>query len=103
LRTPGKLYYEREAGVIENLYNYQLVNKTDREMPIEFILKEVVGEFEYVGQQPITLPNETVSGSVFIKIPRDQLDGRKTTLYIDVKSEDQVIETLKTNFLGPVQ
>ncbi len=103
LRTPGKLYYEREAGIIENLYNYQLVNKTEREMPIEFILKGVEGEFEYVGQQPVTKPNETVSGSVFIKIPRDQLDGRKTRLYIDVKSEDQVIESLKTNFLGPVQ
>lgn len=103
LRTPGKLYYEREAGIIENLYNYQLVNKTDREMPIEFVLKDMEGEFEYVGQQPTTEPNGTVSGSIFIKIPRDQLDSRKTRIYIDVMSDDQVIESLKTNFLGPVK
>jgi hypothetical protein len=103
LRTPGKLYYEREAGVIENLYNYQLINKTEREMPVEFVLQGTEGEIEYVGQEPTTIPNGTVNGSVFVKIPRDELDSRSTEIRIQVVSDGEVLERLTTNFLGPIK
>jgi cytochrome c oxidase accessory protein FixG len=103
LRTPGKLYYEREKGIIENLYNYQLINKTSEEMTIDFVLQNIDGEIEYIGGNPTTKPSGNVSGSVFVKIPREELDGRKTRLNIDIKNDDKVLESISTNFLGPVK
>lgn len=104
LRTPGLLYQEVDNGEsITNLYNYEIINKTAEPLKLEFILDKGIGVIEYVGQPPEALPHEKTSGALFIKIPRDQLSGRKTNLSLRLESGDNQFKKIKTTFLGPVK
>jgi cytochrome c oxidase accessory protein FixG len=103
LRTPGKLYFERDSGIISNLYNYQLINKTDEILPVAFRIVNLDGEVEFVGEQPQTKENDVVEGAMFINIPESLLKDRKTSLILEVYSGDRVLDQTKTTFLGPVK
>jgi len=105
LRTPGTLFFQVEGNTnqIKNLYNYQLINKTKESFPIEFRLIGGGGEIELVGQSPLTKPEGVTEGALFIIMNKDQLDGRKTKLKVEVLSNGEIIDEVKTNFLGPVQ
>ncbi len=104
LRTPGMLYQDNDDGYISNLYNYQLINKTDKEMLITFQCDDLSGIiFEVIGQPPKTLKNQVSEGAVFIKIPKAQIKGRKTDLMIKVYSGDNLVDESETTFLGPAK
>ena len=104
LRTPGMLFQEKEDGYITNLYNYQIVNKTnDTIRNVSFKLINEEGRINIVGRVTDVPEMETVKGSLFIEIDRQKLKDRKTKLKLEVYSGDQVIDNLKTNFLGPIQ
>lgn len=101
-RTPGMLFQDNDDGYISNLYNYQLINRTNDEMPIRFEVKalpDVV--FQFIGKDPVTAKNGIAEGAVFIKIPKDKIEGRKMKLLIDVYSGKEKLETTSTNFFGP--
>lgn len=102
LRTPGMLYQDQDDGYISNLYNYQLINKTEAEDSITFVCDDLPGILlEVVGDQPVTKANQVVEGAVFIKIPKDLITGRKTELTIKIMANGVQIDEAETNFLGP--
>ena len=105
LRTPGMLFQDNNDGYISNIYNYQLINKTNKEMEVTFEIDEIDGEiFEVIGgQKPKTVANQVTEGIVFIKIPTDQLKDRKTKLKVQVMSDGKLIDISKTTFLGPIK
>ena len=102
LRTPGMLYQTTEEGYISNLYNYQLINKSDKELQITF---DVEGMeyiiFEPVGAPPATLKNQVSEGAIFIKIPKDKITQRSTKLEVNVYGDGKIIDEASTTFLGP--
>lgn len=104
LRTPGMLYQEVDENYISNLYNFQVINKTKEEFPIEFRLAEgQEGRIKPVGRLPQTKAGDMVEGAFFIEIPRNELEGRKNNITVDVYSQGERIDRVKTTFLGPVQ
>ena len=104
LRTPGMMYQTTEEGYISNLYNYQLINKTDMIVDVTF---KVEGMdyilFEPVGNPPTTIKNATTEGAVFIKIPKEKLTKRSTKIEVQVYGDDKLIDETETSFLGPVK
>ena len=103
LRTPGMLYQEAEDDHISNLYNYQVINKTDKELPIEFRLVTEYGRIRMVGQSLVATKEEVAEGAMFIELPKDKLSGRKNKLVIEVYSNGELIDKANTTFLGPMQ
>lgn len=103
LRTPGMLYQKVDETRISNLYNYQIINKTKEEFPVEFRLVSPQGEIKPVGTLPTTKANGVVEGAMFIEIDLDQLKARKNNIVIEVYSGDKVIDQVKTSFLGPMK
>ncbi len=103
LRTTGMLFQETEEGNIRNLYNYQIMNKTKTPLNIEFRLLDHTGTITVVGNEPIARPEQLTSGSLFIEIPPEALRGQKNDLKIGVYANQELIESLGTNFLGPVK
>jgi len=104
LRTPGMLYHKQENDYISNLYNYQLINKTPTDKELRFEIPEMEGViFQAIGEMQIAKANEITEGAIFIKLPKDKLDGRKTNLKIFVYEGDELIDKTKTTFLGPVK
>lgn len=102
LRTPGMLYQDKDDGYISNLYNYQLINKTQSEDSISFRCDDFSGiVFEVIGSQPVTKPNQIAEGAIFIKIPKEKVVTRKTELSIKVIANGEIIDVAETTFLGP--
>lgn len=105
LRTPGTLYQETEGGYISNLYTYQVMNKTTKNMPLQFELQNAEGgRIRLVGEKvQDAKPGELSEGAFFIDIPEEKLTDRKTKLRIAVFSEGKMIDRVKTTFLGPMK
>lgn len=104
LRTPGMMYQTTEDGYISNLYNYQLINKSDLEVEITFAVEgQEYILFEPVGNPPSTIKNTTTEGAIFIKIPRNKLTERSTKIKVQVFGDGKHIDDAKTSFLGPIK
>ncbi len=106
LRTPGQLFQKVDDNTLSNLYNWEVINKTSKD--IENLSFRIVGKnanIRLVGQQVnvIAPKNGHVKGIFFIDLPLNEVDGHKTKLELEVYSGDKLIEKAKTNFLGPIR
>lgn len=102
LRLPGQLFQHKGTN-ISNVYTYKIVNKTVHEFKdIHFELLTSKGTIKPVGKAHFSVPKQGISqGTLFIEINQYLLDGDKTKLRIGVYDGKNLIETTKTNFLGP--
>lgn len=102
LRLPGQLF-EHKGENISNIYTYKIVNKTVKNFEnIQFKLINPKGEIKMVGKNAIKIPREAMlQGTLFIEINPAFLKGDKTEIEIGVFDGDVLIESEKSNFLGP--
>ncbi|TXB60115.1 4Fe-4S dicluster domain-containing protein [Phaeodactylibacter luteus] len=105
LRTPGTLYQEVDETYISNLYNYQVINKTQAPLTVTFkLIGDIPGQIRLVGQAPTAEAGQVAEGALFIDLDKEALQSRKTKVFIEVyNTEGEVIDKVKTNFLGPVK
>lgn len=104
LRVPGMLYQEQENNRISNLYNIQFVNKTFEEVKLDLKTEGVDGaSIKKVGEGDLVIPaNGTTQGVFFLEIPKESIEKAKTKVTIQLYNGDELIDEIKTNFLGPV-
>lgn len=102
LRSPGQLYQQKDETHLTNLYTYTLINKSNKELPVEMRAVTPGAVIHIVGQPPVSVPKGTkIEGAFFIEMPIAQLLGRKTPIKIEVLSEGRKIDEAETNFMGP--
>jgi hypothetical protein len=101
LRVPGALYNELPNGNISNIYNIQIANKTFEDLPIELKLINSKGNLNIAGASIKAEKNNTTESAFVIDLPISEITGLKTEITIEVWSKGKLIETVKTNFLGP--
>lgn len=102
LRLPGQLF-EHKGENISNIFTYKIVNKTVHDFEnIHFKLLNPEGEIKAVGKENFKITKGEMSqGTLFIEIHPNNLAGDKTEIKIGVFNGEDLIETEKTNFLGP--
>jgi len=101
-RLPGQLYEHKEGTLISNVYTYKLLNKTSKDFKnIHFKIVSHSGSIEPVKGYILVPALGMAEGTLFIVIDQSALENEKEKLKIEVYSEDVLIETTKTNFLGP--
>lgn len=103
LRVAGKTF-EHKGSNISNVYTFKIMNKTmkDYENLTFKVRQPETGEVKMVGNDVIKVAKEAYGeGVLFIEIPQKDLDGYSTKVTIDVYDGDRLIQTTKTNFLGP--
>ncbi len=103
LRSPGQTYQVKDENHLTNLYTFTLINKANRDLPLELrIVSPEGGSLQMVGQ-PVTqlAKGKTYKGAFFIELDKTQLEGRKTPVIIEVWSEGNKIDRIKTAFMGP--
>lgn len=103
LRTPGMIYQEVDENTLSNLYNYQIINKSKEELPLEFRLINIEGNIKFIGASPKALPQENVEGAMLVELKKDVLKDRKTKLIFEIYSGGKQIDKVSTNFLGPMK
>ncbi len=103
LRLPGQLYETKENNIISNVFTYKLINKTmDQIDNVSIKLLSHEGQVNLVGDTHLVVPKQQMSeGTLFIEIPRKDIKNSKEKIKIGVYSNDELIETTTTNFLGP--
>lgn len=103
LRTPGMMYQTRDDGSITNLYQIKMVNKTNDAHEVSFKLLNPNGKIEMVGSG-IKLEEQGIGqGAFFVIIPPDELKQMSTQVEVGVYAGEELIETVKTKFLGPAK
>jgi polyferredoxin len=103
LKVPGTLY-QREPGIITNLYNVEFVNKTFSELQLQIgVESPSFATIHKADGKPIVVPAEGMIKSVyFIKIPEENVTNARTVVTLGVYQNGKKIETVKAKFIGPV-
>ena len=103
LRLPGQLYQHKEGGMISNVYTFKVINKTTKDIrDVSYKLLSHKGSIELVTHKDFMVPKQGLAeGTLFIEIHSSLMEKDKIKLKIGVYSGDTLIETTKTNFLGP--
>jgi cytochrome c oxidase accessory protein FixG len=102
LRAPGALYTQLGDGRIENLYTLKVVNKTAREIPLEFKLENARGEVNLMGDSDFHVAKDSLAQtSLLIVLDRDEIIAPSIKLKIGVYANGRRIETVNTVFAGP--
>ncbi len=101
LRTPGTLYQEMEEGLISNLYNIKIINKTFEKKKISLVLKSPVGKIDLMGRDLNLKSGSLTRSSFYIKIPKAKLQYVNTPIMIDVYDGETLVEEIRTSFMGP--
>ena len=99
LRAPGMLYQEINENTISNFYTYQIVNKTNKNLPIELRITDKKGTIRLVGNEDFNVKKQDIiKGAFFIDIDKVNLNGRKNSITVEIWSNDKKIDQMKTNF-----
>lgn len=103
LKVPGTLY-QREPGMITNLYNVEFVNKTFNNLALEIKVESpAYASIHKADGKPIVVPGEGIAKSVyFIKIPESKVNNARTVVTLGIYEHGKQIETVKAKFIGPV-
>jgi len=102
MRTAGLLYQEQPGGYISNLYNADLINKTDKPQNIVIIASDPSIRIRYV-QAPGILDKEgSVKVIFFIEVPAANIHRPKTAITLNISNHQKIIATVSINFVGPV-
>jgi cytochrome c oxidase accessory protein FixG len=101
-RVPGTLYTLTESGTVSNLYQVQVINKSNEELPVILNLKDVEGVVKLIGGGDLNLAvQEKQERTFFVEIPKGKLKGGKNQIVIEVISGERIIDEIKTSFLAP--
>ncbi len=102
LRAKGQLYQEMPNNTISNLFEANIINKTNKNIPVELKLSGTKGIIKLVGSNTILLKKEAINNATFfVEIPKEELKKRSTEINIDVYQNNIKIQTVSTKFLGP--
>jgi len=104
LKVPGQLYQEQPNERISNLYNIQFINKTAHDVKLEMKIKDYKdATIKRVGEETLIIEaGSRLDGVFFIEMARKDINAMKTTLEVQLITDGEVVEDIKTNFVGPV-
>lgn len=101
LRTRGTLFQHADNGQITNIYDLNILNKTNDEYAIELKLMDREGQVSIVGK-PIVLMRRSAAKSKFmIFLPEDKIEKMNTEIIIGIYSNGELFEEVETTFMAP--
>jgi cytochrome c oxidase accessory protein FixG len=103
MRVPGQMYQEQTNGNLSNLYNAQFVNKTTEDLSLLLKVEGNVGKIRMVGNKILVPKQGRYDVVFFVDIPENEIHSMKTPIKIQVIHNSELVESVKTNFLGPAQ
>jgi hypothetical protein len=105
LRASGALFQQTQDGQISNLYVLKLVNKTSHDVPVKLRLQNPLGKLTVMGgSDEILVPKqELAQTSVLIALPPELVKGGTVPLKVGIYSNNKLLETVDTVFIGPRQ
>ena len=101
LREPGTLYQELPGNRYSNIYDIKVINKTFDDVDYELELASPEGVVVSLGNVTSITGQSVAEGRFMVQLSEEVMDGLQTELTFQVKSNGEIVETVKTGFLGP--
>lgn len=102
LRAGGTLYQLREQEkTVTNLYNVELVNKTNKTVAFEIIPEHGKASIQYIQKQDSIRYGETVKLTFFLILPQEEIKTYKTPLKFTLRSKEKILDHFETTFIAP--
>ncbi len=102
LRAPGSRYIENNDGTISNLYTFKIFNKTNHIIHPKVQVNNPNVTLKFAGNPDLTLEaTGMVEGTVFIIMPKESVQNRKTKLTLSIYEDDSKLEEFETTFMAP--
>ncbi len=100
LRTPGLIYQEQDS-TFSNVYNIKIVNKTHDEIPLELRVLSHNGKIQMASSDMTIMDQSKFESTFILYIPKNEIRSDKTGVKFGIFSENKLIETYQTTFVGP--
>ncbi|HEY9195202.1 MAG TPA: cytochrome c oxidase accessory protein CcoG [Mucilaginibacter sp.] len=102
MRGAGMLYQEQPGGMISNIYNAEIVNKTDQQQTISITPAEPGIKIKYIQAPGVVGKGEMIKTIFFVMLPASRIHAAKTDIRLQLISGRRVMGTVNTTFVGPV-
>jgi hypothetical protein len=102
IRQRGSTYQITEDNLVSNIYEVNLINKTHSKKRITFAIKQKDAIVEQVGDEIVILGGKQAKERLLVKMPNNDLELGKKKIEIEVYANGELIETVKTKFIGPM-
>jgi len=100
LRASGTLFQTKSDGSISNLYNAELINKTNKEIKFKFRSQNPEDKIEFI-QVPKVLPKEGTTQITFFLIKKPAtIKEYKSAVVFEVLDGKAIISTAETTFFS---
>lgn len=100
-RSPGTMFQEYGADNYSNLYNLQMVNKTNSEISIELKLLSPEGEILLIGDPLMAEKGEVAKRNLLIVLKKENVKSSNNHLEIGIFENGKMIDKISTTFVGP--
>ncbi len=100
-RVPGQRYAYTDDGLVSNVFKLQVVNKTNQAMHLELLPTHPQGRIRMVTAPKPIAGGEKTDWILFLDLPKQALDGHNVSTGVELKVNDEIIETIHTTFNGP--
>ncbi len=100
-RVKGQLFQELPDNKISNLYDAKVLNKKNKEYPIELKVLGMDGEIKMINKQPVLKKQGLTDLTFFVILDHSKVLKRSNSIKIGVFADGQLVDEIKTTFLGP--
>lgn len=101
LRARGSLYQEYGADSLSNIYNYNLVNKSNKPIKLDYILESHNGRIKHIQENIAVEPSEIGKGTFLIIISKNEVLSSNTPIIIGLYRDGKKVDVYNSTFVGP--
>ncbi|MFZ9586427.1 MAG: cytochrome c oxidase accessory protein CcoG [Crocinitomicaceae bacterium] len=102
LRQKGSTFQVDEHGIVSNIFEIKMLNKTHNPYRIHFELDDKNAKIETVGKSVFLKSESKTKAIIVVKIPNALLKNGMKKFKIHIFGNGQEIEVIKTKFIGPI-
>jgi cytochrome c oxidase accessory protein FixG len=101
LRAAGTLYQLRDKDhTVSNLYNTELVNKTNNELEFKIVPDQKNARIQYIQQENRIAGGSSVKLTFFVILPQQDIKSYKSDIGFSLVSKGRQIEHFTTTFIA---
>ena len=101
VRQRGTTFQMTDDGRVSNIFEINLINKTQMNYSVKLKIGSGEGEIETVVKKMILKKEGALKERFIVKLPLNEIDNGKKILHIQIIGNGKEIDVVKTKFLGP--
>jgi polyferredoxin len=102
MRSAGMLYQEQPGGYISNIYNAEIINKSNSTRDINIKTDDPAVKIKYIQAPGKIAAGGSVKTVFFIMVPASRIHSPKTDIKLNLMLNKKVLQTVSTTFVGPL-